>query len=138
VPTLTERNHLITLTADGDPVKDAWQKFEGGNKTTESSKIHPGGMADAVALPGLPDTEDITLTREYDPVRDQAIRRRLDRLANDGAAGVVAVQDLDYKKNAIGTPDIFSGVIKGVGYPQRDSESTTGQTWTVMIGAVKS
>lgn len=137
MPTLTERNHLITLTANGSPIRDAWMKFEGGNKTTESGKIHPGGMADAIPLPGLPDREDITLTREYDPIRDQAIRRSLDVLADDGGSAQVQVQDLGYNKLPVGSPDSFSGIVKGVGYPQRDSESTTGLTWTVTIGSVK-
>jgi hypothetical protein len=137
VPTLTERNHHISLTANGTPIRDPWMKFEGGNKTTESGKIHPGGMADAVALPGLPDVEDITLTRDYDPVRDQALRRTLARQADDGVVAGVQVQDLGYNKQPIGTPDSFTGILKAVGYPQRDSESVTGQTWTVTIGSVQ-
>ncbi|WP_026912340.1 hypothetical protein [Patulibacter minatonensis] len=136
MPVLTERNHLINLTSDSAAVRDAWMKFEGGNLTTETGKIRPGGMADAVPLAGLDDYEDIVLTREYDPIRDQTIRRALVRNAKDGAAARVVVQDLDSKKNAIGTPDSFSGVIKAVGYPQRDSESVTGQTWTVTVGSV--
>lgn len=130
---LTQANHLITLSVDGQGVPGAWMQFEGGALSMESTTVRPGGMADRVVLTATPERDEVTLTREYDYLRDGALRTYLEQALIDGLEAIAMVQDLDQRKQPVGEPVPYKGVLSTVTPPERDSSGSDAATWSVTL-----
>src|SRR3954462_14666845 len=65
---------VVTATYRGE-TKDigVFNGFDGGGATSDSSKVRRGGSRTRTALGGVPDIEDVTVTRDYDLARDHSI-----------------------------------------------------------------
>lgn len=99
-----------------------WDKQSGGSLDSEETTYHPGGMADRISLGGRQIPENVTVSRIFRH-QDQ------DRLANlfngvGKSPAVISVQGMDLDGNAYGTPVVWSGILKKVTPPPRDSEGT--------------
>lgn len=112
----------VTLTLDGDDY-GTWQKKTGGKTSGNVTKIKPGGMAPEQSLGGVPTTDTITITRNYDRDRDHAKIGTLKARAGK-AVGVLKQQPLDPDGNAYGRPIVWNVTLDGVQEPDVDSEST--------------
>lgn len=107
----------------GDRNLGTWDQQEGGDVDSEEFTYKPGGMADPESLGGSKTVENVTLRRLYRLNRDHIISDWLIRQA--GRADVVITkQPLDTDGNAWGSPLVYRGTLKRVGFPDHDSGSS--------------
>jgi hypothetical protein len=111
----------VTLTVDGVDY-GVWQKKTGGKTSGNTTTIKPGGMAPQVSRGGSPTTDTITLTRNYDRVRDHTRLGKL-RAGVGQAVCVVKIQPLDASGVAYGSPDVYNATLDAVSPPDTDAES---------------
>lgn len=121
----------VTLTVDGND----WGVFEtrtGGKTNGNSGTTKPGGMGPQIALGGTPTVEPVTLTRNYDRVRDHD---RADQLTNRaGRARCVCKQrPLDADANAYGKSIVWTGILNAVDLPEHDANASDSAVMTLEI-----
>lgn len=98
---------------------DTWS---GGNATSDNTKHRRGAMGSQVTVGGPKTIEDVTITRDYDQVRDHQHAHWL--FGCVGRARVVARKSvLDENGVAFGRPLVVSGVLVGYNHPEADSDS---------------
>lgn len=116
-----EDTWLISLSIDGRDL-EVWDKISGGEVDSEESKYRPGGMAAEISLGGTRTIGEITISREYDRLRDHPL---LSWLFNRVGAGrcVIGRQPLDYNGAPSGNPTTYTGTLKTVTPPDVDSMS---------------
>lgn len=109
-----------------------WEKKSGGKLSGNTTSIFPGGMAPEEPLGGRPSSDLITLSRNYDRVRDHDRMNLL--LPGVGKwECVVREQPLDQNGNAYGSPIVSNGILESVDRPQIDASSTASAEITVEI-----
>lgn len=110
-------------------VFDTW---EGGNVTADNTKHRRGGMGEQVAIGGPVTIEDVTVSRDYDLLRDN---RHAHWLAGAvGRARVVATKKyLDADGLAFGKPIVISGILIGYNEPNADSDSGDVAMYEIVI-----
>jgi hypothetical protein len=105
---------------------------DGGGATADSSKIRRGGTRARKALGGVPDLEDITLSRDYDLGRDHALAKWL-----YGATGtadmVVNWWPLDDDDNPYGDPFVYTGKLIGCTKPGLDMTSSDPAEFQIVV-----
>jgi hypothetical protein len=112
----------VTASVDGIGPLGQFATRTGGNADSEEAKHSDGGGLPERALGGRPTTENVTITREFRPDRDLPLRNRL--LAARGRRHMVVTdQPLDADYNAIGSPTVWTGIVKSVNMPDSDSMS---------------
>lgn len=127
----TERNFLVTATADGVPI-GTWDMLEGGDGDSEAGSYAPGGMGDDEPYGGKKTRDNFTLTRAYKIERDAVLYKRLD--SQRGVAEISASRHpLDRDKNPVGPPDIFKGILKKVTGPKHDSNGSDAAKWSLEV-----
>jgi len=121
----------VTLSVDGVDW-GVWEKKSGAKTSGNTQTLKPGGMAPQVSLGGTPTTDTITLTRNYDRIRDHQNVGQL--LAGVGrAVCVVKQQPLDADGNAYGSPIVYNGTLDAVAPPDVDSSSDNSAEISVDI-----
>lgn len=121
----------VTLTVDGVDW-GVWEKKTGAKTSGNTQTLKPGGMAPQVSLGGTPTTDAITLSRNYDRVRDHQNIGQL--LAGVGkVVCVVKQQPLDADGNAYGNPVAWNGTLDAVSVPDVDAASDNSADITVDI-----
>ena len=100
----------------------SFDRKEGGQTSTGANKHRPGGALHNVVVPGLPNTDDLTISRGYDPVRDG---RHVRWLRNRVVRVQVAVWRTGTNlRPLVGErPDVYIGYITQVSPPDYDSDS---------------
>lgn len=121
MPAIREDQFQVTMTLDGRGT-GVWDVVDGGDVGSESTKYRPGGLGGEVSLGGPQTSENITLRRAFDPVRDGALYSTLRARRGKGSV-VVTQQPLDRDGNATGSPIVDSGTVERVGRPQHDSNA---------------
>jgi hypothetical protein len=96
--------------------------FDGGGATADSSKIRRGGTRTRKALGGVPDIDDITMTRDYDLARDHNIIHWLYNAVGT-ADMVVHWWPLDDDDQPYGDPVTYTGKLTGCTKPGLDMGS---------------
>jgi hypothetical protein len=107
-----------------DDVRDLgiFDTWEGGNVSADNTKHRRGGMGPQVAVGGPKTIEDITITRDYDVIRDHPDAHWLSSVV--GRARVTASKSwLDENDRAYGRPIVITGVLIGYNNPASDSDS---------------
>lgn len=129
----TKKTFRVSLTVDGRDC-GVWETFVGGGIGGAVLKLYPGGMAPIVSLPGgTPTIDTITLTRNFDRVRDHdnLIAFLFDR-AGKGQA-VCKMRPLDPDGNGYGKTIIWTGTVSKTSPPQPDSASDDSATYELQI-----
>lgn len=137
--TLTEKDHAITLSVAGVAIPGFWKTFSGGGISSESTTNRPGGRADRESLPGVAERENVTITRERKWDRDGPLVGPggfLDQCVEDGEESLVMVQYLNHKRQPVGQPKPYRGVIQQATDSELDSEGSGVQMITVVCTAV--
>lgn len=111
----------ITLTVDGQDM-GVWEKKDGGATKGNTTQIKPGAMGPPKSLGGTPTTDTITLTRNYDRVRDHPKRGFMLGRVGKGIC-VVKEQPLDNDGIAYGSPVVTNGTLDAYDPPQLDANS---------------
>lgn len=99
-----------------------FQTLSGGATKADGTKIFPGSMRPQKAIGGLPEVENVTISRTYDPDTDDAFKPKLRASVGGGLLEIT-----DQPLNADGTPrgkaDIYTGPLEAFNPPERDSGS---------------
>lgn len=99
-----------------------WDKRSGGELDSEETTYYPGAMADRISLGGRVVPGNNTLQRLFKGDRDQKQLATLYKCV--GRAEVtITEQPMDVDGNAYGNPIVWTGILKKVASPNRDSES---------------
>jgi hypothetical protein len=109
-----------------------WDSIEGGDVIADDTKHYDGGTPVQRALGGRATVDNVTLTRRYDPPRDQPIYNQLKNKVGRGDVSL-SVQDYDQDENVFGTPKTFTGKIIRLGNPQLDSNSGDVRSFEIEI-----
>lgn len=137
-----QNNINVTVTYRG-VTKDlgVFDTWEGAGVTAENTKHHRGGMGIQVAVGGTTTIEDLTVTRDYDLIRDhQGVGFAVgDDLAHwlstaVGRARATAKKTyLDGDGDAYGNPIVISGVLIGYTQPGSDSDASDVAMFEIVI-----
>lgn len=121
----------VTLKVAGNN----WGVFEkksGGKLSGNTTKLFPGGMSPEKSLGGRPTSDLITLTRNYDRIRDHDNLSQL--VPGVGRYPCVLQQvPLDADGNTYGSPVTWNGTLDSVALPDVDASSTASAEIVVEI-----
>lgn len=126
----TARHFAVAVEVNGTSL-GAFETFGGGDTTAESPKRTVAGVR-RVALGGVRDTDDVTVSRQFVYDRDHDLARQLRALV--GVAEVtVTRQPLDRDGKVYGKADLFRGVLSGLTYPEVDEDSSDVAMLELMV-----
>jgi hypothetical protein len=95
----------------------------GGATASDVTDVWDGGSLTPEKLASPASTEDITISRPYDPVRDQPVVKRL-RPRVGRLRATVSVQPTDADLVAVGAADVYANALLiGVSAPEADASS---------------
>lgn len=120
----------VSLTVDGVDY-GIWEKFDGGETSSQETKHFPGGMEPEISLGGQVSVGNITLDRLYDLDRDHASLPQLRSRVGKGDCKVVK-QPLDADGNTYGQPDVYVGKLLTCTPPPVDANAT-GQAALITV-----
>jgi hypothetical protein len=121
----------VSLSVDGVDY-GVWEKKTGGKTSGNTQVLKPGGMGPQQSLGGTPTTDTLTLTRNFDRVRDQPMLGQL-RAGVGRSLCVAKVQPLDADGNAYGNADVYNGTLDAVAPPDVDSSSDSSAEISIDI-----
>lgn len=98
----TERQSLVTVAGIPDP----FSTLSGGDVTSATTDVWPGGTQTPEKLAGPPVTANITVSRPFRPGRDQAILKALTPVVGRWRT-TVSRQWTDADLVTIGDPDVY-------------------------------
>lgn len=78
MPAIIQSNVVVKLEGTGPTIPGYWATYEGGALTRERENSWDGGGGYDI-LVGRPTAEDITVTRPFDPIRDETWLNELRR-----------------------------------------------------------
>lgn len=117
----SQRQFLWTVNGISGP----FAQKTGGEVTADATKVRDGGALKAEVIAAPPEVGDITLTRPYDPERDQPILDRLIAMVGQFRT-TVSGQPLDSSMRVVRgvKPRVYpDALLTGVREPESDSES---------------
>jgi hypothetical protein len=89
-------------------------------------------MGKQIAVAGVPTIEDLTISRDYDLVRDNPMAHILSNAVGRGK--VVATKHyLDFDGARFGKPIVITGVLVGYNEPNSDSDSADIAMFEIVI-----
>lgn len=95
----------------------------GGNTASEATDVYDGGTLTPEKISNPPRTDDVSVGRPFDPIRDRPVLRRLRPLVGRWRT-TVSVQDTDADLVAIGQPTVYSNALLiGLTDPEHDAAS---------------
>lgn len=121
-PTGARVDHFrVTMTLAGRDL-GIWDTKEGGESDSEETRYRPGGLPEE-SLGGADTVTQITCSRMFRRGRDDQQIAFMRSQVGSGTA-IVKVLNSDADGNPIGTGETYTGVLKRVGPPQVDSNSS--------------
>lgn len=122
-----------TLSA-GSESFGQWQTYKGGRVTTASTTTRDPGSPAARWLAGRKSYEQVTLTRDYEPIRDSSAEDRLEALCGTQTVFTVGKVIRDGGGNILRTKT-RTGILLEVMGAEGDTNSDTDKaTLEVVIG----
>lgn len=100
---------------------------------SDVTKWRPGGQRKQIAVGGLPNTEDTTITRGWDRDRDSVLIPWLNQRVGRGRVKITA-QPLDRNFDPKGDASIYTGVLESVSPSNYDHDSS--EVSTLDLGVV--
>ena len=114
-----QRQFLVTVKG----IPATFAQKSGGERTSEASKGWDGGSEDPFVLAGPASDGDLTLTRPYDPERDQEILTNLRSKVGKWLT-TVSIQPLYADMTAVRVPPrVHNALLIGVREPEVDASS---------------
>jgi hypothetical protein len=129
---LQDQSNCI-LTVNGVEQPFLFNKTDGGKTDSDESKTYPGGMRPQKAHTGLAMVENVTLTGEMVPARDDAAIKKLKSLIGKSADAGVVEQGLDSNGAVWGILNRWNGKLKAVDTGNYDSSSTDPRPFAVEV-----
>lgn len=119
MPKAAQRQFLVKVTG----IPGYFATMSGGNTSSEVADVYDGGTTTPEKIASPARTEDITISRPYDPERDQPIINRLRRRTGRMRA-TISKQPTDADFNPIGPPNVYSNcLLLSVTEPEVDAAS---------------
>lgn len=131
----SQQNSLITVAIDGTPL-GVFDQRTGGNSSAEVTKYRPGGMARQKSRSGLPDVQDLTVSREFEFDRDNDLAKHLRTRVGKGIMTVNS-QPLDNDGVPTGRPTTWVGTLNDVDTGDEDSNSADGRMLALAMVSVE-
>jgi hypothetical protein len=116
----------------GGAIIGYWSKVAGGASAATLTKVWDGGAQHPEVLAGIAVVEDITLTRPFQPERDQAIIKALKPQVGRYQA-VISVQPTDADLNIVADAESYSGILAKVTSPAVDAASSEPAVFELMF-----
>lgn len=113
---------LNTLSIDGKSY-GIWDSLSGGGMDSEDVKDRAGGVWIEEAAGGPPTVENVVLARYYSLDRDHSIIHELFGLVGRGRCSA-SQHPVDPQGNPYGRPIVYTGILKRVTPPERDTNSS--------------
>lgn len=115
----TARQFLVNV----EGIRGTWRGMEGGHVSAEYTPDYSGGAATPDLLSGPPQHEDITVTRTYDPVIDEAWAKNWKKQVGIRRVRLTK-QPLDGNLRKVGKPTTWPGcLLIGLNFPDVDANS---------------
>lgn len=121
----SQQHSLITVVVDGVPL-GVFDSRTGGETTAEVTKYRPGGMAKQKNRKALPDTSELTVSREFEFDRDNDLSKVLRTRAGLAPMSVNS-QPLGLDGAPFGKPTTWTGELSSVNTGDEDSNSNDGR-----------
>lgn len=100
-----------------------WSTKTGGNVAADNTKVYDGGSLKPDIITNPPTAEDVSVTRPYDPDRDDEMLRQLRQLVGSWTT-TVSITPTNADLEAIASPTVYSGaVLVSVTEPEVDASS---------------
>jgi hypothetical protein len=124
-----QRHQLVSIAG----IPGYFQRMAGGHVGGDTSESFDGGSDIADLIPGPVSAEDVTISRDFDPFRDQPILRQLRPLVMRWRTTVTR-QPTDYDYVPVGEPDVYAGaLLKRVREVEVDSGSNTATRFELVF-----
>jgi hypothetical protein len=110
---------------------------QGGNVTSAVNKVYDGGALHPDLIAGPPEAADITVSKPYDPARDDGVLASLRNQVGVFTA-TITVQPADRDMVASGTPTVYpNALLVGLTEPEADASAGNEARWDLVfaIGA---
>ena len=107
-----------------DGIEGYYQTKTGGNIVATGTKVFDGGSKVPDIIAGSPDTDNITVSRTYDEVRDGDVCRALRQVVSSWVT-TVSVTPTDADFNAVGPPTVYSNA-RLLEFHEPDVDSSSG------------
>lgn len=134
-----QRQFLVSIDGVGTHTQDYWATKSGGGITAEATKVYDGGKLQPEVITAPPEVDDVTITRPYDPLRDQPIIQRLKREVGLFRT-TITVQPAETDLSAARVPpDVYpDAVLTGLTPPESDASSGDAATYELVfaVGSV--
>lgn len=117
--------HRVTLKVAGIDFGE-WEAKTGGKSSGNATMNKPGALKQAVSLGGIPTTDTITLTRNYDERSTGEIQGTPRVTLLNGLIGqdaIVRQAPLDGSGNLFGPTAVYDGILDAFSMPDTDSNS---------------
>lgn len=112
-------------------IQDPFDKLSGGDSTASETKYKAGAMVPERTLGGTASVGNVTAERLYDVDRDHDLARVL--AGRVGKARMqVTKQPLNTDGIPTGSPQIYTGVLMTVNFPDADSTSTSASVFQLV------
>ena len=123
---ISQRQFLVTAKA-ADPkwvdISGTWMTKSGGNVTSDSVKVYAGGSKSPVVLTGIPEHDNVTISRAYDTGVDGPMLAKL-REQVGSWRGSITIVETDPDWAPIATTTYTTCVLVGINVPEYESTSS--------------
>lgn len=119
------------VTVEG--IDGYFMTLEGGNITSQSNKMYDGGATIPSVVTNRPLVDDITVTRGYEPLRDEDIMTELRQLVGVFTT-TLSKAPTDRNLVVIGRPIVYpNAVLTGFNERNADANGTDASVWGLVF-----
>lgn len=122
-----------------DGIDGYWAQKSGGEVTAEANKVFDGGSLRPDVIASPPEVGDITVTRPYDPIRDQEIINVLKtRVGNWSTTISVTPTETDLRAARVRGDTYPQALLIGLRLPEWDASSGDAADYelTFAVGSI--
>lgn len=126
MPKAAARQFLVTITG----IEGTWASKSGGGKTSGANKVWDGGSLVPDVLAAPPEVDDLTISRPYDPDRDQDLVTALLAMVGQFRTTITVAPTYGDMTRTRSKPRVYSNcLLTGVTDPDVDASSGDAATF---------
>ena len=130
--TANEANIQVTLAGVTWPASlKQWTTYAGGDPTAATSQLQPGGINNAVAVPGPTTRSNVTVTAPY-TWDIHAMRTQIEAQLNQAMTAGYTPTDANGNTNS-NNPTTRNGLLAKAEFPQWDAKNGEGTFFTLTM-----
>lgn len=123
---ISQRQFVVTVSSNvaSAPITGVFMTKTGGNSAADSTKVYGGGTKTPAIVTGITETENVTIGRAYDQVRDSAEIKTLRQWVGSLTATITVQEtDADYVQTGKPKTTYTDAVLVGINEPEYESSS---------------